>query len=360
MTSATSGRYFLSMWLLVAIFPGWVRAESPPAKPNAIKPIRALLVCGGCCHDYDVQQTLIGRGLEERAHIEVTIVQQGGRTTNTKIPLYENADWYKDFDVVLHDECFADVADRNWTDRILAPHRAGLPAVVIHCAMHCYRDGSDEWFKFCGVTSRRHGAAYPHEVLNHDPQHPIMQKFGAAWANPAGELYWIEKVWPTAHPLGVTKNKELGTEEVCVWTNQYEKGRVFGTTLGHHNETVSSPAFLDMLTRGTLWACGKLNDDYLKPAKPKLVPVNIGENKPAKATSEETGKNNFAKHGNDGRTDTRWCASGGQANEQWQVDLQKPHTLTGCRVVWEDAGSLYRYRIEGSADGKDWKTLHDG
>lgn len=243
-------------------------AENKPAAKKPLKPIKALLVTGGCCHDYTAQKELIAKGLMARAHIDVITVEQGGRTTNTKIPLYEKDDWADGFDVILHDECFSDIPDKEWTQRVLKPHKAGLPAVVIHCAMHCYRDGTDEWFKFCGVTSRRHGAHYPHEVVNQDEKHPIMKGFGKSWANPAGELYWIEKVWPTAHPLAIGKNREK-EDDVCVWTNLYgeKKTRVFGTTLGHHNETVQSKEFLDMVTRGTLWACDKLNDDYLKPAK---------------------------------------------------------------------------------------------
>ena len=122
------------------------------------KQLKALLITGGCCHDYSAQKQLIKKGLEARANISVTVVQQGGTTTNTKIPLYENPQWAEGYDVIIHDECFAAVDDPAWTQRILKPHQGGVPAVVIHCAMHCYRDGTDEWFKFCGVTSRRHGA----------------------------------------------------------------------------------------------------------------------------------------------------------------------------------------------------------
>ena len=157
------------------------------------KQLKALLITGGCCHDYSAQKQLIKKGLEARANISVTVVQQGGTTTNTKIPLYENPQWAEGYDVIIHDECFAAVDDPAWTQRILKPHQGGVPAVVIHCAMHCYRDGTDEWFKFCGVTSRRHGAHYAHEVLNRDAEHPIMTSWGPGWANPAGELYWIEK-----------------------------------------------------------------------------------------------------------------------------------------------------------------------
>ena len=251
---------------------------------DAPRPLRALLITGGCCHDYEAQKNLIKRGLEARANIEVTVVHQGGSSTNSRIPLYENADWADGYDIVLHDECFADVDDPQWTARVLEPHRNGVPGVVIHCAMHCYRDGTDQWFEFCGVTSRRHGAHYPHEVLTRDGEHPVMQGWGAGWANPAGELYWIEKVWETAHPLASSRNQEKGNEEVCVWTNDYRGTRVFGTTLGHHNETVDSPEFLDLLTRGTLWACDKLNDDYLKPAEPIQRPVNLARGADRKST----------------------------------------------------------------------------
>jgi type 1 glutamine amidotransferase len=47
--------------------------------------------------------------------------------------------------------------------------------------------------------------------------------------------------------------------------------RVFGTTIGHHNETMSQETYLDLVTRGLLWACRKLDKNgkpvpgYAKP-----------------------------------------------------------------------------------------------
>ncbi|HEY1066465.1 MAG TPA: discoidin domain-containing protein, partial [Pirellulales bacterium] len=281
-----------------------------------------------------------------------------GTSTQSQIPLYDDPDWAKGYDLVIHNECFADAKDPNWVHRVLLPHRQGVPACVVHCAMHCYRLGNDDWFQFCGVTSRRHGAGYPHEVLNRDPLHPAMAGFGAAWANPAGELYWIEKLWPTAKPLASAKNRETGKEEVCVWANEYGKTRVFGTTLGHHNETVGDPKFLDLLTRGVLWATNKSPDEYLKPRLPEYVPIDLALNKPATASSEETAKNNFAKLANDGDPSTRWCAGGAGTPQWWQVDLGKAHKVEGCKLTWEGGGP-YRYKIEGSADAQTWHELVD-
>ena len=338
--------------------PPRVRIHHGLRRGRAPRPLKVLLVCGGCCHDYTRQKDLIARGLAERAHIEVTAVQQGGTATNSKIPLYSTDDWYKGYDLVIHDECFSDVKEPPYTARILAPHKAGLPAVVLHCAMHSYRDGTDEWFKFLGVTSRMHGAGYPHEVLNVDPKHPVMAKFGPAWFNPAGELYWIEKVWPTAHPLATSKNKEKGNDEVCVWTNQYEKARVFGTTLGHHNETVGAPQYLDLLTRGVLWAAGKLDDGYLKTSGgPKVVPVNLAQGRPGSSSSTQGG--HPVKDAFDGDPGTRWCASGAQTGEWLQVDLGAPTFVDAARLDWESA-MVYRFKLDGSKDGKAWTPLFDG
>jgi type 1 glutamine amidotransferase len=42
-----------------------------------------------------------------------------------------------------------------------------------------------------------------------------------------------------------------------VWTNDYKGTRVFGTTYGHSDDTFRDPAFIDLLTRGLLWAAGR-------------------------------------------------------------------------------------------------------
>ena len=83
-------------------------AQSVVQADEPVKPIRALLVTGGCCHDYAKQKVILSEGVSDRANVEWQIVQQGGSATNSKIPLYENADWAKGFDVIVHNECFAE------------------------------------------------------------------------------------------------------------------------------------------------------------------------------------------------------------------------------------------------------------
>ena len=102
------------------------------------------------------------------------------------------------------------------------------------------------------------------EVINLKPEHPVMKGFPASWTDNEDELYEIKKLWPDCVPLA----KGIGVkkaEHPCVWVNTYGKARAFGTTLGHSNETMGSPVYLDLVTRGLLWACGKLDEN----GKPK-------------------------------------------------------------------------------------------
>ena len=96
------------------------------AEENTQPAIKALLITGGCCHDYDNQKTIIPEGVNAHttAKIDWTVVHQGGKTTNTEIPIYKEVGWAKGFDVVVHNECFAAVGNAEFIEKILAPHRA--------------------------------------------------------------------------------------------------------------------------------------------------------------------------------------------------------------------------------------------
>ncbi len=74
-------------------------------------PIKALLVTGGCCHNYPAQTQALKEGLTPYADIHWTVIHEGGNGTRGKIALYEQPDWAKQFDVVVHNECFADTQD---------------------------------------------------------------------------------------------------------------------------------------------------------------------------------------------------------------------------------------------------------
>jgi type 1 glutamine amidotransferase len=243
------------------------------------KPIRALLVLGGCCHDYAKQKDILAQGLAARANVEVTVAYDPDTSTRHLNPVYDNPDWAKGYDVIIHDECSSDVKDLKVIDRILKPHRAGLPAVVLHCGMHCYRsegwpNATTPWFEFTGLPSTGHGAQLPIAITFTDRDSPITRGMDD-WTTINEELYnnSAGKLLHTAHALARGKQtyksrsgKEVTDDYVVAWTNHYrDKTRVFATTLGHNNGTVTDPRYLDLVTRGLLWATGHLTDDG-KPA----------------------------------------------------------------------------------------------
>lgn len=253
-------------------------AASPLRADDA--PVRALLVVGGCCHDYLKQKELITRGVSARANVSWVIAFDPDKGTKHLNPVYEKADWAKGFDVIVHDECTSDVKDAEAVARVLKPHRDGLPAVVLHCGMHSFRtEGfpkATAWFEFTGLASTGHGPQEPIAVRFVDKDSPITKDM-KDWKTVKEELYNNSngKLLETARPLirgqQVVKGKGGKDETVdCVvaWTNTYNgKAKVFATTLGHNNDTVADARYLDLLARGLLWSVGKLDETHLKPAK---------------------------------------------------------------------------------------------
>ncbi len=222
-------------------------------------PLKILLITSGCCHDYDFQTKSMQLAMKKRG-IDATwdVVQEGGTGTEAKIDFYKNKDWSKGYDVVIHNECFANTADPTYIRSITRPHYEGTGAVVIHCAMHTYRAAKiDDWREFLGVTSRRHEhqSRYKIDVVAKD--HPIMIGFPDGHRTAMDELYVIEKVWPNAQVLATSTSERTGKAHPVFWTNRYGEARVFGTTYGHSSETFQDEVFLDTLARGTLWAAGR-------------------------------------------------------------------------------------------------------
>jgi hypothetical protein len=256
------------------------------------KPLRVLLITGGCCHDYKNQKDLLKKGLEERLNAQVTQIHTDDGSTKPPLAILGNPDYAKDYDVVVHDECGAGIDTPETIRGVLKPHLKGIPGVNLHCAMHSYRIGNPGqktepgseralWFDYLGIQSSGHGPQEPIQITFTDPASPITKGM-ANWKTIREELYNNVDVREATHKLAtgkqIVKQKkkdaegkeqvtERAAEYVVVWANEYgpKKTRVFSTTIGHNNETVTDPRYMDLVTRGLLWACGKL-DDSGKPA----------------------------------------------------------------------------------------------
>ncbi len=254
------------------------------------KPIKVLLVTGGCCHDYANQKEILKKGLEERANVLVDVVwgcktnvKDGATTvvndnsTKPAIPIYGNPDYAKGYDVVIHDECSAGIDNEAVVRAVLKPHMDGIPGVNLHCAMHCYRIGSPNdkvtdhnaphalWFNYLGLQSSGHGPQAPIAITYTDKESPITKGL-ADWTTIKEEHYNNVAVFDNAHELARGKQtvkqkdgSDKSTDWMVTWTSTYgeKKTRVFSTTIGHNNETVADPKYLDLVTRGLLWAVNR-------------------------------------------------------------------------------------------------------
>ncbi len=83
---------------------------------------------------------------------------------------------------------------------------------------------------------------------------------------------------------------------------------------------------------------------------------NLALNKPATCSTQEDA--NPVEHGNDGDYSTRWCASNGNNNQWWKVDLGAVYNLTYYRVTWEHT-EAYKFMIEVSPDNENWTVQID-
>jgi len=249
------------------------------------KPLRILVVAGGCCHDYATQKEVLKKGIEARVNAVVEVAYDPTKSTKPLFELFKSPDWGKNFDVVVHDECAADITDQAYVANIVNAHKNGLPAVNLHCAMHSYRWGSfrepvkagadnASWYEMLGLQSTGHGPQQPIAITFTDKSHPVTTGL-ADWTTINEELYnnvqilgaktlatGLQKVPEKKDKKGkVTPASEANA--IVAWTNEFgpKKTRIFSTTIGHNNATVEDARYLDLVARAVLWSAGKLEAD---------------------------------------------------------------------------------------------------
>ena len=184
------------------------------------KPIKALLVTGGGYHDYKGQEKILTEGVSKRISVTWGVIHQDAKGTKEAL---SKKGWSDGYDIVVYNLCHAHEKDASFVESLSKIHNSGKPAVAIHCAMHSYH------WKIPGKTKH--------------------------WPAMLGV---IDKTWPTATVLAKGSIDKGKSSHDCVWVNQYGKGKVFGTTLGHHNETMQAKEYLDMVSNGILWATDRL------------------------------------------------------------------------------------------------------
>ena len=219
------------------------------------KRIKALVVSGGCCHDYRGQDKILMDLMADELPVDWTILYEGGTGGDVKVGLYGKPNWWEGFDLIVHNECYANVSDEKLLQQIAAAHKAGVPSMIFHCSLHSYRAATvDDFREVIGLMSHRHTRAHNIAVKVNGTESSITKGMPAEWSTPTDELYVIEKVWPGVTPLATAVSPEEGNAVYpVIWTNDFHGTRVFGTSLGH-GETWNDPVFRAMTVRAFKWS----------------------------------------------------------------------------------------------------------
>ena len=135
--------------------------------------------------------------------------------------------------------------------------------------------------------------------------------------------------------------------------------------------------YLDLVTRGLLWACDQLNDHYLTPYEGVQTTTFIDKEKHQRRLSEELGmapedatlvkiaasstQNGLPPyHAIDGKATTRWCADGASYPQSITLEFKEPLSLDQIQLRWEFEDRQYEALIEGEDPQGSWSTLHQG
>jgi type 1 glutamine amidotransferase len=236
--------------LVLAIVCPSFAADPAPAK------LKGLWCTGGCCHDYKKHAPLLTEKIGQYANVEFKI--------ETGLDIFKNKDYAKGYDLVVYDLCYAGEKNKDLIGNVTNTIKEGKPTVIVHCSLHNFRDIDwDDWREAMGMTSKSHDG-FRELTTKKVVDHPIIKFWPADWKTPGEELYRTIKFWPNATALMTAYSTESKKDHVVTWINQYGKGKVFATTLGHNMLTVGQDEYHRLLANGVLWVCGKL-DDQGKP-----------------------------------------------------------------------------------------------
>ena len=84
-------------------------------------------------------------------------------------------------------------------------------------------------------------------------------------------------------------------------------------------------------------------------------PMNLAAGKPATASTAQS--DHAPGCAADGDAETRWCASGPETNQWWQVDLGAPVAFRYFGLAFEADAATYGYTVSASDDGAAWRPL---
>lgn len=232
----------------------------------------------GRYHKYTPQKEIFIEKIAKPAGWDVTVMTG---SYDGLIEKLHDPNFAQGYDAVVYNYCLAESPDLESCANVIRQTRElGVPALLIHCAMHSWWDtykrgeadalGPDyhgkaravparvqEWKAkhgdapfpaygdFTGVASVQHGPQSPIQ-LHKLKEHPATARLPEGFTTPNTELYNNFYIIDGVEPL--VEGTQRNAKAVVVWTCPQGKSRVLGITLGHGEGEWNLPEFQHLIT----------------------------------------------------------------------------------------------------------------
>jgi len=261
--------------------------EISPKRGQEVAPIRALYITdySAFWHDYQRQQASLQAGISRFVNVEFSVV---GKDPLDALRLMSEPNFSAGYDVIIYNMCFKDDLDLERIDNIISQTRdLGVPAVLIHCAMHSFQGTSENrpqnaqalrvaeanwaamyperdfpyWWQFTGIDTTEKNQTRSMHAERVEQTHPITTWLPEQIVSNRDQLYRNLEVKEGVTPLYTAYDQRARRHHVVAWTHQVGAGRVFATTLGHDDNTTALWSYHHLIANGIAYVTGKLEDN---------------------------------------------------------------------------------------------------
>lgn len=218
------------------------------ATASAAAPLKALILTSpGVYHDYEVQTLDLAYGIARFANVRFDV-------SLAEIDRWTTTDFAQGYDVLIYNICMADNTDAQLVANLRRQTETlGVPALVLHCTMHSFRE-TDLWWPMYGLQTKEHEPLRALPQVQHGP-HAILAGIPTPWIVQDDELYLNLQF--SGQPL-LTSVDQTGKSNVTAWLAGQGATPIFGSTLGHSEETMKDPAYHRLLANAVLYVSGQL------------------------------------------------------------------------------------------------------
>ncbi len=235
-----------------------------------------ILTSPGVYHNYEYQNHALAEAIASRVDITFDI-------SLAEKERWRSSDFSDGYDVLVYNICMADNEDTALIANMRRQSETlGVPALVLHCTMHSFRN-TDRWWPLYGLETVAH-APLGSLHLDHAREHPVLAGVPADWTLAKDELYLNLSF--SATPLLLSRDED-GTEHVTAWLAMAGGAPLFGTTLGHSDATIEDPVYQRLLANAVLLVTGRLGDDGEPVAGAAAIPGRDAVNTVSKPAGVE-------------------------------------------------------------------------